>query len=513
MNESYINIQPSTADVQIPPFLQPMQMRGRLQMLRFSYLKRVGTYSIIAYLIGLFGVTMLASRVDMVMSWYWWLFGIVEVVGFFILSHYLSKQWSRLRSITFEKKLFSLSLFIRAIAVLFLYWFFYTMKGDYYMFASADETEYIKIATYCASRLRDGHWGTFFQDMSAKVGWIDISDMGYPTWLSFIFYLTNDSVLMSRLINALIGAYTCVLMYRLASRNFGEVVGRMAAIFCMLMPNLIYYCGINLKEIEMLFLMILFLESADRLLRTKKPTVSTYILPILCALLLFTFRNVLGAAAVMSLALALLLSNYRALKMSRRWIVLISIVIVGTYFVGGKIASELESVWENRKTAQEMRLAERAERTNNDLLKKASTALFAPAIFTLPFPTMIESEGQETFRMLHGGLVIKNITSFFTIYAILLLIFEGGLLRYARWKEHILLLAMLLGYLFVLAFSAFAHAERFHVLAVPLEMVFTAYGITNIKRKHKFLFVIWCAIMVVAMLVWNWFKLKGRGLV
>ena len=519
----------NTYQQQVPPKMEqgmgaptappPMPPRGRIvpprvQAQTRGFLMHYATYAIIAYLVGLLGVVILAAPAGMVMSWYWWVFGIVEVVGFFVASSVLSRKWARVRPQTFVKYLFWMSFVIRAIVVLFLYWFFYTMKDDHLMFSSADETFYIELGTYGASLLRDGDLGNFFHDLIDYVdGHIDIGDMGYPTWLSLIFFITDDSILLSRLIKAIFGAYTCVLIYRFAKRNFGEEVGRMSALFCMLMPNLIYYCGVNLKEREMIFLIAVFLNSADKMIHAKQPSFKIYILPIVSALLLFTFRNVLGITAIMALGVSLFLSNVKALNLPRRFAVLIILISMGVYFVGGKIFIETERMWNNRETAQEQRLQERSKRSKNSLIEKASAAVFAPMIFTLPFPTMVETEGQETFRMIHGGLVVKNIMSGFTIFALFLLILEGGARLKSRWREHVLLLSMLIGYLIILTMSAFAHAERFHLPAVPLEMVLAAYGVTRLSKRQQYMYTVWCVVMVVAMIGWNWFKLRGRGLI
>ena len=108
-------------------------------------------------------------------------------------------------------------------------------------------------------------------------------------------------VLPPRIFKCFIDAFSCVLVYRLAKRNFGESTGRMAAIFCMLMPNMWYYCSVTLKETEMTFLLILFTERADAALHSPKITLSNIILPGIVILAMFTFRTAL--AAVMMAAL------------------------------------------------------------------------------------------------------------------------------------------------------------------------------------------------------------------
>jgi uncharacterized membrane protein AbrB (regulator of aidB expression) len=130
-------------------------------------------------------------------------------------------------------------------------------------------------------------------------------------------------------------------------------------------------------------------------------------------------------------------------------------------------------------------------------------------IFTLPFPTMAKPyEGQDVQQFLNGGNYVKNIISAFTILAMVTLLMSG------KWREHMLPLSFMLGYLVVLAFSTFAQSERFHQPAMPFELMFAAYGlsIAVTQKKYKRWFTYWCALMFVACIVWNWFKLAGRGL-
>jgi phosphoglycerol transferase MdoB-like AlkP superfamily enzyme len=145
--------------------------------------------------------------------------------------------------------------------------------------------------------------------------------------------------------------------------------------------------------------------------------------------------------------------------------------------------------------------------------KYAGAAVFAPMIFTIPFPTMVETEGQETSRMLHGGMVTKGIMSFFCVLAIISLLFKV-IPGKNNWRQHILIGGFLLAYLGILVFSAFAHADRFHMPALPLEILFVAYGLSlwRVKIFQRW-YNWWLILMVVAFIAWNWFKLSGRGLV
>ena len=145
--------------------------------------------------------------------------------------------------------------------------------------------------------------------------------------------------------------------------------------------------------------------------------------------------------------------------------------------------------------------------TGNRLANYAGAAVFAPLIFTIPFPTMVTATiGQEDMRLIHGGNWMRNIMSGFVIFAMFLLLFTGD------WRNYTLPLAMLLGYLMVLVFSAFAQSLRFHIPVMPFEMMFAAYAITNMRKKHRVWYLVWCIFTIVTCFAWNWFKLAGRGL-
>jgi hypothetical protein len=79
----------------------------------------------------------------------------------------------------------------------------------------------------------------------------------------------------------------------------------------------------------------------------------------------------------------------------------------------------------------------------------------------------------------------------------------------------VLPLAILCGYLVVLVFSSFAHSERFHLPILPFSLMFAAYGISKMNEVWwiKKYYTYWCALIFVAAIAWNWFKLAGRGMV
>ena len=443
------------------------------------------------------------------------LFGIIEVVGFFYFANACSRGWISFRPRRFTQNLFWWGFAVRVLWVIISYLLYWDWTGTAFSIGAADELVYDEVAHFTAEQLRDGNWH-LYTTVEAYSGYA-FSDMGYSIYLSIIYYIFFDSILIARIIKALLGAWTAVLVYKLASRNFGEYTGRMAGIMCMLMPNLIYYCSFQLKEVEMVFLATLFIERADALLRLPKMPWRSLLLLMLIPTFLFMIRTALAATLVMGFALALLFTSDRVVKGWRRVMLIGAVAVFGLVIVASEsnIITDVQQMWETGGSQQRANMEWRAERTdmtgglNQKFAKYAGATVFAPAIFTIPFPTMAETPGQENQKMIHGGNYVKNIISFFTIAALFILLLSG------KWRRYVLPVSILCGYLVVLVFSSFAHSERFHLPILPLHLMMAAYGISQMNKLRilKKGYPWWCALMFVTALAWNWFKLAGRGMI
>ncbi len=469
-------------------------------------------HAILAYVLALLACN--AAYAPYTLQIQWWIFGIVEVCGFFYMGYTLIKSWMGLKPRIFVRNLFLLSFFLRVVWVIISYGLYQSWTGTPFSIGAADELFYDEMGKYGANLIREGKW-SIYAPMIQYSG-AHFSDMGYPIYLSIVYYLFFDSILIARIIKAALGAWTAVLIYKLATRNFGETTGRMAGILCMLMPNLIYYCSFQLKEVEMVFLAMLFAERADYLLRQKKMAWKSLIFLMLVPAYMFMIRTALAAVLVLAFFCALVLSSERIISWGRRTLLigmaLVFVLII--FFSNTGIGQEVMNMWSEGGSKQKANMEWRSERegtrgVNQSFAKYAGATVFAPMIFTIPFPTMNHIEGQENQMMIHGGNFVKNIVSYFTIIAVFVLLFSGN------WRKHVLPIAILCGYLVVLVFSTYAQSERFHLPILPLHLMLAAYGISLLNQQKLFSrwYNYWCVIMFVAALAWNWFKLAGRGLI
>ena len=289
------------------------------------------------YLISLAIVSVVFFRY--LMLWGYIVLGITWTIGFFFLTEKWSREWRVLSEKNFIRTLFQAALIIRLVWVVASYFVYIAWTGQPFEFDSRDAGGYHYEALWLAGSDWSMTWDYYFGSQFHGV-----SDVGYPLYLTILYKIFGPVIIIPRIIKAFLSAYTCVLLYKVTSRIIGEDMGRLAGIMSCLMLNFVIYCGYHLKETEMLFLIVLFLERADHMLRAEKLTFWKVLWPSLLALSMFFFRTVLGAAAGFALASSVLFTNAPAMKKGLRRAALVGWGILAVIvFGGGTIMTELES--------------------------------------------------------------------------------------------------------------------------------------------------------------------------
>lgn len=426
--------------------------------------------------------------------------GIIWTATFFFAVPYCIKRWNGLSEKDFLKRIFWIAVLLRVIWVIFSYFFYQIRTGQPFAFGSADELGY----HYDAEWLAGEKWSTINQYLFT--GGRGISDSGYAFVLTLLYKIIGPNIFLDRIIKSCISAFTCILIYKLGKRNMNEHVGRMAAIFCVFMPNLIFYCGLHLKETLMIFLITAFLERADYLMRSKKYNVINILLPTLLAASLFCFRTVIGAVTLFSFLTALIVSTSRTINKGKRWLLIGWIGLAIIYFAGGSIANEIDSYWEGRGDNQATKRAQQTKR-GNLWAQYATGTVMAPMMFVIPFPTMVDVDEQYTQQMLNGGNYVRNFLGIFVLIALYCAIFTKK-----NWRDLSLIGAFLVGYLGVIALSGFANSERFVLPALPILLLFAAYGVNLLNGKSYRFVKYWYWVVIVMAVAWAYFKLGSRGL-
>lgn len=460
--------------------------------------KQIATKAIYLYLGVLATVSIFFIRHAMSIEYI--IMGIAWVVGFFLLSNYCSQKWKDIPQKQLLRNLFLTALGLRIFWVFFSY-IFYTIKtGIPFEFSAADALWYYEESTGNINTQWKDIWNYLFVDTQT------VSDSGYVFYLTFLAKIFGENILFPRLINACFSAATIPLIYSLAKRNIGEEGGRLAAIFACFMPNLIFYCGLHMKETLMIFLMVTYLERADYLLRSRKYNVFTIAIPILLALVLFTFRTVLGAVAIFSFVTALIFTNTSVIGKTKRYMLIGWGLLAAITLTGGTILNEVEGLLEDRDANQANK---RMMQTNkgNQWAKYATGTVMAPMIFVLPFPTMVDVDEQYNQQMLSGGNYVRNFLGGFVLIAVF-----SALFITKNWRNLSLIGSFVIAYLGIVSTSGFANSERFLLPGLPVLLIMAAYGVTLLNAKNYKFIKIWYWVVPVMAFAWAFFKLGSRGL-
>lgn len=460
--------------------------------------KVVANKAIVTYFVSLAAVSIFYSRYAM--DFKFMLIGGIFVCTFFLATSKLSIGWKDYHPKRFIKNIFWTAFVLRAVWAVFTYYFYMKETGTPFEWSAADSIGYHSEAEEFARYGWKAAWDYFFVNRSSY------SDSGYPFYLFLLYTLIGPKIVVTRLCKALISAYTCVLIYKVAKRNFGESTARMAGLFCVFMPNLIYYCGLHVKETEMVFLVAAFVERSDYLLRTRKFSFLNILIPTAIGLSLFLFRTVLGAVAFMSFFAGLLFSSTKVVSKAKKvGLVFFSILFVAV-MAGGTIITEVEELWNTGSENQELKRLQQTVR-GNQWAKYATGGVMASMIFIVPFATMVDVDEQYSQQLVHGGNFVKNTMGIFVVFALIYLLFINK-----KWRDHALLGAFVIGYWGVIAFSGYANAERFHMPTLPLLLMFAAYGVSQLNKKNIKFVNYWFYVVFLMEFAWAYFKLGSRGI-
>ena len=438
---------------------------------------------------------------------------IISIVLFFFVGRSMSKSFSLLGEKKFLRSVFTVGFVVRILWVLYLFFVFNPRYYGNNVGSTQDVEWYIPFGKELSIWLSGNSSYSLSQLIDMYMAATD--DIAYPMLLGVEYLLTGgiSDVLIPMIIKSILGAYCTILTYRITKRHFGESIARIAAIFVCLNPNMIYWCANMMKEAEMVFFCCLAVDNFDKALSSNsKLTIKSLLPGILCGFVLFFMRIPLGLALFLAVLAHVLMADKRIISAGKKIFVGVLVLIVLFITVGDRLmVQSKEYIDKVQSDAQHENMEWRSNRLGgNKFAKYASATVFAPLIFTFPFPTFNSAHAGQLIQIqLSGGYFIKNIRSFFVIIVLLQLLITGG------WRKHVFILGYMCAYLVVLVFSGFAQSGRFHMPIWPMLLIFAAYGIqmakTDKRIRNLFTYVLFAEIFVC--LAWNWFKLAGRGMI
>ena len=431
----------------------------------------------------------------------WMVWGVGEVLFFFLLSCLFYSRWKQDDAKHFTRKVFFTALGIRIVYVVLMCYYFYYQTGIPLEYDAADSLDYHKMAVFLAKCIKSGHFKYVFQYLNAYT--MGFSDQGYSLWLTLIYTIFGRNILTPRIFKSLMSAYMCVAIYKLGTRTFGERTGKLAAVLCVFMPTLIHICGLHLKECELIFLAVMAIERMDYVVRTKKYTVWNIAFPIILTALTFGFRTITGMALIFAFIVFIVVSD--GLVNKRTKIVAVSAVVVVFFaFLFSPVGREMRIVYRLKFTDNNYNKQkyERLGMQHADLVKNI---YMAPGAFVLPLSSMVEV-ANDNQKLMNGSMYVKNLLAYFAMLAIVIAF------REKKWRNFSLVGAYELAYLFMIMFSFAANSERYHEPAIPFILLMAAYSMTRLRRKELKAYYIYCVLLTIALVGWNWIKLSARNL-
>lgn len=438
---------------------------------------------------------------------------IISIVLFFFVGRSMSNKFSLLGEKKFLRSIFTVGFVVRILWILYMFFVFNPRYYGTRFGSTADVEWYMGFGQYLSQWISGSSMYSLSEIIDINMSAID--DVAYPMLLGVEYLLTGgvSDVLIPYIVKSIMGAYCAVCVYRITKRHFGEGTARIAAIFVCLNPNIIYWCGTMMKEADMVFFCCLAVDKFDEALSSNSQlTIKSLIPGILCGFVLLFMRTTLGLALFLGVLIHVLMASKKIISVGKKMFIGILVIVVLTITVGDQLINQSRGYLDNvRSGGQELNMEWRSTREGgNSFAKYASAGLFAPLIFTIPFPTFNQAHAGQLLQVqLSGGYFIKNILSFFVLVILVQLLITG------EWRKHVFMLAYMCGYLVVLVFSGYAQSGRFHMPIWPILLIFAAYGIQMAKKDKKmrkwFTYALYAEVFVC--LAWNWFKLAGRGMI
>lgn len=432
----------------------------------------------------------------------WMAWGIGTVCFFFLTTWFFFRQWRHDETKKFIRKVFWIALGIRAVYVGTIILYYYYQTGLAMEYQAADSMRYHQWAIALAKLAREGEFGLIFRWLNANT--MGFSDQGYILYLTSLYTCFDNNILGPRLLKALMSAYMCVAIYKLASRSLDEKTGRLAAVMAVFLPNFIHYTGTYLKETELIFLTTLALERMDYLVRSRRYTFWNIAFPILLTALTFGFRTIVGMILILCFILFILFQERPLMTRKAKIITIGAAALVSLVFLFTPIGKEMLIMFRINFLTGEVPPI-KYEQMGLKYAEYASGKYLAPGFFTLPLTNLVEV-ANENQKMMNGTFFVKNYLAFFALWCIVVAF------REKKWRNFSLIGSFAIIYALCIAFSFAFNSERYHLPVLPCFLIMAAFAMTHFRKKDFAVFYTYNALLVIAIVAWNYIKLAGRGL-
>jgi 4-amino-4-deoxy-L-arabinose transferase-like glycosyltransferase len=429
--------------------------------------------------------------------------GLAVVFLFFLGLNYYSTQWANRTYVELEKNIFFVSFIVRLIFVGYLYLLTYWFSPGSFPFEinAADSWVYHNVTIEMA-------------DAPIKQ-WSDIiekrmkgqSDYGYPIYQGFVYSIFGPYTFIIRFLNAIMGSLTVLMIGRIVNLSWGSNHAKMSAIVAMLFPTLIWYCGIQLKETLMVFILVGLFYLIWKARSEVRLKLQVIVICFLLCFILFFFRTFLAFLVLISLLLFFIPLNQK--RLGTGWLISLMLGLYLFYSLG--VANNIFNDVNNQIADSEDFFSRNLENEKSLLGNvKFDQVALAPLIVIgaaiTPFPSYLDTEARQLsiFSRFQNDLV-RNMMYFFMYFGLYQVLKK-------KFKEYLAIVFFFLAYLGVITSAANSFQARFHMPIIPFAIIFIGVGIAEYKAKHHRNWLIYLILIFIAQLSWTYFKLNIRGI-
>jgi len=431
--------------------------------------------------------------------------GVAVILLFFAGMYYYINTWSRCKN--FKTRLFIHSLFFRcvAIGVMYMLTSLYDPANLPFEIAAVDAWNYHYSGEIVANAINEGK--DVFYALSHF--WKSEADYGFSICIGFMYTIFGESALVMKIFNALVGSLTVIRLYQITQFAYEETQARVAGILAMLMPSLLWFSALFLKETFLIFLIVNICYFTLKVISTERFRIPNTIIILLLLGSIFYFRTVLvpllfGCVLLQVVFYKTKNKNYRLFASF-----LTVVLVAGSLFITYELSMDkhIEEAIESSTDQFDNELNKASkDRGINYTAALISPLLIAGAVIT-PFPSLLDFEERQLGIYVHFQNEIVRNTMYFFVFI--------GLFRFFKNRKSgaIFVGSFAILYIMILAVSGISFQDRFQLLALPFLIIFMADGVVAKYPKKERHWVGYLSFIFFAILFWNVFKLSNRGLI
>ncbi|MBQ4802996.1 glycosyltransferase family 39 protein [Aquimarina sp. MMG015] len=430
--------------------------------------------------------------------------GLGTIFLFFVALYQYAKYWEFTKQ--FKKKLFLHSVVYRTLAVIAMYVLTMSFDADSLPFeiGAIDSVNYHISGELVEQALEKGI--SIQNELSGF--WKGASDYGFSVIIGFLYYIFGAYPLVVKIFNILVGSLIAIRIYQITQYVFDEKRARLSGILVMLMPPLLWFSSMVLKETFLMFIIVNVGYLIIKLVHNARFKWLILALIVFQVAITLYFRTVIAPLLLICILLQIIFlktrkKNYRILS------ICVSVLMVyGSYIVVEQLGMKesVDTIIAASQNQFDNELSYAAQSRGISYTKAIVAPLLIAGAIVTPFPSLLNFEEAQLGIYAHFfNEIIRNSLYFFVFV---------GLFRIVkhRNKGSVFISSFSIGYILILAISGISFQDRFQVLALPFLIIFMADGIFTNYLKKIMHWKIYLCFIFLAILMWNLFKLSNRGL-